>query len=174
MAIGSERVQPAKYESTAEGGKDADAGVYKNPTKIDPQEDAIESAGIYLQDATVRDENVYLARIAGESVSRDTIDTTPSPIQTTAKHKNLDTLLHAIAENNFAELTFTEGELTNVTTYTSAAKTEKIREDDLVYSDGDLSTYTSKQYSGGILVETISGNLSYTAGDLVSVTETTS
>lgn len=58
MAIGSDRVQLTKLESTVLGGDDNDAGPYGGDQPIDPQEDAIESAGAYVQDASNRDEDV--------------------------------------------------------------------------------------------------------------------
>lgn len=58
MAIGPDRVQVTKVESTALGGKDDDISAYGSPAPINPQEDAIETAGGYVQDASNRDENV--------------------------------------------------------------------------------------------------------------------
>ena len=62
MAIGIHRVQVTKKESTALGGSDADAGVYGNDDPINAQQDAMESAGVYLQDASNRDELVFICR----------------------------------------------------------------------------------------------------------------
>lgn len=72
MAIGNDRVQVTKKESSALGGDDSDAGLYGEPVPINPQEDAIESAGIYLQDETVRDEQVGLFRHDGKLMAKDT------------------------------------------------------------------------------------------------------
>jgi len=77
MAIGTERVQVAKYESSGGGGDDNDAGIHQNPTPINPQEDVVEAAGVYLQDASDRDQNVYIARASGRAVWRDTVVTSP-------------------------------------------------------------------------------------------------
>lgn len=71
MAIGPDRVQLLKDESTSGGGDPADVGPYGNPTPIEPQEDAIESAGVYLQDAANRDEEVYIYRDGDNMVLRD-------------------------------------------------------------------------------------------------------
>ena len=61
MAEPTDRVQLIKQESTALGGDDADAAEWgSNP--IEPQEDAIEAAGVYLQDAANRDEAVLIWR----------------------------------------------------------------------------------------------------------------
>lgn len=58
MSIGEDRVQVTKTESTALGGKDSDADIYGAPIPLNPQEDAIESAGGYVQDSSNRDEAV--------------------------------------------------------------------------------------------------------------------
>lgn len=84
MAIGSDRVQPAKYESTASGGDDADAGQLGNPDPINPQEDAIETCGHYFNDASNRDETVYIAREGADLVLRDQNNTTPVSLSTLA------------------------------------------------------------------------------------------
>lgn len=60
MAIGPDRVQVIKRESAALGGNSADDTDYLEP--IEPQEDAIECAGVYYQDALNRDEAVFTER----------------------------------------------------------------------------------------------------------------
>lgn len=69
MAIGADRVQVIKRESAADGGDGAEDFDYAAP--IAPQEDAIECAGVYLQDAINRDETVYVAREGSRLVFRD-------------------------------------------------------------------------------------------------------
>ena len=64
-----DRVQLTKYESTALGGQDADALPF--PAPLDPQEDAIETAGVYLQDASNRDETVLLSRSGDDMTFKD-------------------------------------------------------------------------------------------------------
>jgi hypothetical protein len=55
-----DRVQVLKRESAALGGDAADETPYDSP--IEPQEDALEAAGVYLQDPTHRDEQVLVRR----------------------------------------------------------------------------------------------------------------
>jgi hypothetical protein len=55
-----DRVQVLKQESAALGGDDADSEVFNAP--IEPQEDAIEVAGMYIQDVLNRDESTLLSR----------------------------------------------------------------------------------------------------------------
>jgi len=61
VAEPTDRVQVSKQESTALGGDDADAAEW-GPTPIEPQEDAIEAAGVYFQDAANRDEALLIWR----------------------------------------------------------------------------------------------------------------
>jgi hypothetical protein len=64
-----ERVQPYKSESTAAGGSDAEAAPY--PVLIKPQSEAIDAAGIYLQDLANYDYNVLISRSANDLVFTD-------------------------------------------------------------------------------------------------------
>lgn len=75
MAIGSDRVQVLKQESAALGGDGADDVPYT--TAINPQEDAIESGGVYFQDAGARDENVWIERNGNDLRFRDLNNVTP-------------------------------------------------------------------------------------------------
>jgi len=61
-------VQLIKWESTAGGGTEND----EVPTGIEPQEDNIECAGVYLQDADHRDRNVLMDRVGDDMVFKDT------------------------------------------------------------------------------------------------------
>ena len=62
----ADRVQVLKVESAENGGDAIDSRVF--PTPIQPQEDMIECAGVYLQNTNNRDENVYISR-EGNSIS---------------------------------------------------------------------------------------------------------
>lgn len=75
MAIGNDRCQVLKQESAALGGSGADDVPY--PAPINPQQDVIETAGVYLQDASNRDENVYIERHGSDLRFRDLNNTTP-------------------------------------------------------------------------------------------------
>jgi len=65
MTIGPDRVQVAKYETGSSGGDSNDESVMGGSEPIEPQEDAIESAGGYVQDASNRDETVGWHRVNG-------------------------------------------------------------------------------------------------------------
>ena len=60
MALPPDRVQVIKQESAALGGNPADELPFDAP--IEPQEDAIEAAGVYLQNAGNRDETTVIWR----------------------------------------------------------------------------------------------------------------
>lgn len=69
MAAPTDRVQLLKQESTAIGGQDADARDY--PVPLNSQQDAPEVMGIFLQDASNRDETTYIARAGNDMIFRD-------------------------------------------------------------------------------------------------------
>ena len=75
MAIGPDRVQVLKQESAALGGDGTEDVPYTTP--INPQEDVIETAGVYLQDAGARDENVWIERNGNDMRFRDVNNATP-------------------------------------------------------------------------------------------------
>jgi len=70
MAIGADRVQVFKIESTALGGKDAD-DLTGGPVPIRAQEDAIESSGWYVQDESNRDEDIAIFRDGDDLTFKD-------------------------------------------------------------------------------------------------------
>jgi len=65
-----ERVQLYKSESTAAGGTDAEAAPY--PVLIKPQTEAVDSAGMYVQDVSNYDYNVYIDRSGNDLRFTDT------------------------------------------------------------------------------------------------------
>jgi hypothetical protein len=75
MAVGPDRVQVLKQESAANGGDGADDVPYT--VSLSPQEDALEAAGVYFQDALNRDENVWIERNGNDMRFRDLNNTTP-------------------------------------------------------------------------------------------------
>lgn len=82
MAIGPDRIQVYKSESTAQGGSDLDSGPYGGPVAINPQEDAIEAAGFYLNDESNRDENVAVFRHGADLKFKD--ENNPAGLSLTA------------------------------------------------------------------------------------------
>lgn len=74
MTAPTDRVQLLKQETTALGGQDVDARDY--PVPVNPQQDAPEVMGIFVQDGSNRDENVYIARSGNDMVLKDVTNTT--------------------------------------------------------------------------------------------------
>lgn len=64
-----DRVQVVKRESTALGGQDVDASPWPEPIK--PQEDACEMAGVFVQDASNRDETTLISRSGDDMLFKD-------------------------------------------------------------------------------------------------------
>ena len=55
-----DRIQVMKQEWASQGGQPGEESA--RPKPIEPQEDAVEAAGLYLQDATHRDETTLIDR----------------------------------------------------------------------------------------------------------------
>lgn len=90
MTAPTDRVQLLKQESTALGGQDSDAKDY--PVPINPQQDAPELMGVFLQDGSNRDENCYITRSGNDMLFRDA---------TVAAEKTLTQLLTGLDFTNY-------------------------------------------------------------------------
>lgn len=104
-----DRVQVLKRESAELGGNAADEQLWDAP--IEPQEDAIEAAGIYLQDLANRDEVVLIARSGDDMTFKDVSNPSGKTLTelsasssgvTETIHKTLRQLIHFI-DNGPAE-----------------------------------------------------------------------
>ena len=75
-----------------------------------------------------------------------------------AAHEAYDTLTHNIAETHYEERTRVNNRITNITIYTDATKTTKIRElTNIVRVNNKISTYDIIQYdASGLVKNTIS------------------
>lgn len=173
-----DRVQLLKQESTAGGGNAADGNVpYDQP--IEPQEDAIEAAGVYLQDAVNRDEQVLVWRDGNDLKLKDVTNPagfTLSALSTggsgisAASHKTLRQLIHFIdggpaegfASGAYCELTGTVFPTASVW-WTSAAKTHKIVEQLVTWTGSNPTTVQWKVYDvdGTTVLATVTDTISY-------------
>lgn len=172
-----ERVQPLKHESTAEGGQDAQDAPF--PVVIMPQEDALESAGLYVQDGTYRDFNCLIYRVGNDLWFKDTTNGPHSLTEllansgiTAAQHKTLRQLIHFIDHGPAGG--FTSGAFketlpsgpfpTSVIWWTSAAKTAKIVEKTITWTGSNPTTIQWKMYDtdGTTVLETVTDAISYT------------
>jgi hypothetical protein len=179
MAIGTDRVQVTKVESTAQGGQDADAGPHGvNPLPLAPQEDAIESAGGYVQDASNRDEAVGWYRSDDDLCFFDAAPGNAAGHTLTAlltldlpSHRTADQLTHDLDEDYYAEYTYSGWRLATVIIWTSVAKVLKIREYTYTWSGGRVTGIVEQQYdSGGSVGETLTYTVAYTAHQVTSIT----
>ena len=65
-----------------------------------------------------------------------------------ATHEDLDTLVHQIDETSYDELTYSGAQVTFYVTWTSAAKTQKVREEQYTYNtDKTVSQLVAIQYN---------------------------
>jgi len=71
-----DRVQVVKWESSALGGTQNNT----QPTPINPQEDALEAMGLYLQDGSNRDTNILIARSGNDMTFKDVTNATPKTL----------------------------------------------------------------------------------------------
>jgi hypothetical protein len=81
---------------------------------------------------------------------------------TEAQHEALDTLAHEVAETSYLEVTRSSGQVSNVTTWETAAKLKKIRESAVARSSNQVSIVVETQYdaagaaiAGQILTHTV-------------------
>jgi len=91
-----------------------------------------------------------------------------------AQHRDLDQLVHDITETSYDEVTYSGGQVTNLTTWDSASKTTKIRETQVTYDAGKVSQTVEIQYeSDGVTVAAqFTEVYTYTAGKVSSVART--
>lgn len=155
MAIGPDRVQVLKQESAALGGDAADDAVYLTP--IDPTEDAIESAGGYVQaPSEPRDETVGWERDQGRLRLFD---------QEIALTSLLE-LARAVYPAAQAVVSYASGDVSSVSIYTDNTLTVLLSTATVTYSGGDVATVTEREYAGGIEKSRYLTTLTYSSGDV--------
>lgn len=88
------------------------------------------------------------------------------------EHELLDTLIHNIAETNYAEITRSSGKITDFIIWETAAKLKKIREYNVTRTSGRISSVVAKQYdSSGALKNTLTSTITRTSGRISSISE---
>jgi len=88
-------------------------------------------------------------------------------------HRNEDQLVHDIAETSFEEFTYTGNKVMSIVIWTTAGKTQKIRETLFTYTGNKVATVTTKQYDGAgtlIVGETLTETYSYSGNQVADVT----
>lgn len=175
MAIGTDKVQVLKQESGSLGGNPADDVPFPSP--IAPQEDVLESAGLYLQDATNRDETVFLERDNGAIRAQDANSGgAPSEIVTGYSHAGLRQLVHLAdgaggpweswASGSFRE-TLPSGSPfpTTIIWWTDPSKTAKIVQKTITFNGIHLPTVVSWAVfasDGTTVISTVTDTITYT------------
>lgn len=88
------------------------------------------------------------------------------------QHRNLDQLVHDVAENSFVEYIRTGNKVTAVNTWTSNAKTARIRKVDFTYTGNKVTGIVTRQYGpdGTTVLETLTETLVYSGNDLTDIT----
>jgi len=95
---------------------------------------------------------------------------------TPAEHEALDTLVHRLSETCYTEITRSNGRVTDVVVWTSAAKTTKVRETNITRTGNLISQVVEQQYdAAGSLVQTLTHAIARSGGRVESIatTETT-
>lgn len=174
-----DRVQVLKRESTAGGGDPADEAPWDAP--IEPQEDAVEAAGVYLQDASNRDETTLISRDGDDMLFQDGNNPAAKTLSellsgsgglTESGHRVLRQLIHFIDEGpaeGFASGAYKEilpsAAIfpTSVIWWESSSKLKKIVERDLTWTGPNLTTSVWKMYDtdGSTVLATITDTISY-------------
>jgi len=90
---------------------------------------------------------------------------------TTLQHRNLDQLVHLIAEDSFEEYIYGTGNrIDNIIVWTDSGMTTKIREEQFTYSGNRVDTAITIQYNAaGIAVETLIETFSYSGNKITSI-----
>lgn len=106
------------------------------------------------------------------SVSQDQIDTISASGITENQHRQLDQLVHNIAENSYTQLVYSGNKITDEIIWTTSGMTLKIRESNFTYTGNKVNQEICKQYNGaGSLVETSTKTYSYSGNSVVNITE---
>ncbi len=153
-----DRVQVLKRETAALGGDAADEQPWPEP--IAPQEDAIEAAGVYFQDASNRDETTLLSRSGNDMLFKDGNNPTAKTLTeviagsgalTESAHRTLRQLIHFIdggpaegfATGAYKEtLPAADPFPTTVTWWESSSKSKRIVEKTITRSGGGATNVT--------------------------------
>lgn len=89
---------------------------------------------------------------------------------TESQHRNLDQLVHLIAENSYLEIVKTGGKVSDIIIWSDNTKVLKIRETNITRTAGKVSQIVIKQYDEtGVLAETLTQTLNRTSGSVTSI-----
>jgi hypothetical protein len=87
-------------------------------------------------------------------------------------HRNLDQLVHGIAEDSYEEYTYTGTRVDQITIWTDSGKTIKIRQEVFTYTGNKLTMLVTTHYDAvGVLIsgETMTETYNYTGNKLDNI-----
>lgn len=189
MAI--DRVQVLKEESTALGGDDADATEW-GPTPLNPQEDALEARGYFIQDELNRDETTMVSRTGLDMTFKDGNNPAEKTLTellagagglTESGHRTLRQLIHFIDDGpaeGFASGAYKETTGTIFPTaevwWESNSKLKKIVSLDTTWTGVNITQEIWKVYDtdGSTVLATVTDAISYSGVFETSRTRTIS
>jgi len=167
-----DRVQVLKRETADLGGDPFDEQPWPEP--IQPQEDAVEVAGVYFQDASNRDESTLIDRNGDDMQFKD--GNNPTPVTLTdllgaaGAHETINSLVHNLSETMYQEITRTGGRVSGVVWWANSGKTLKIRELSLTRTAGKVSSVVLTQYDdSGTLIQTLTGTVNRVGGRVANI-----
>jgi hypothetical protein len=170
-----DRVQLVKWETAAKGGQVSDEEDI--PAEIEPEEDAIEVAGVYLQRPGARDTQVLMSRDLSDNLTfRDVASPTAKTLSdlvsrlTEPQHDALDDLVHGLAETHDVVVTRSAGKVTSVLARTQGASPKKIRETTLTRTASKVSQVDLVQYdAAGLEIQRLTGTITRTGGKVSQI-----
>jgi len=157
----------------------AAAGIYTVESVSDQQnlivkEAVVDSTGgtiaIYHPNAATRIgvDDATFDHVAGNTLHEclASIDDLTSPYA----HRDLDQLVHNIAETSYEEVTYTGVNPTSLIVWTNSGKTIKIREEQYTWNGNKVNTLTMIQYNAaGAEVERVVETYTYTGSKVTSI-----
>ncbi len=171
----ADRVRVTKHEYASVGGDPTDETDFIDD--IDPNEDGVDARSLFLQSDTSSDSDVEVTRDSSDRMTfKDGDNTTPVPLTdliggglTPTTHRDIDQLVHMLAENAYYEVTYAGPRVTAETWWTDAAKTAKIREVTYGYTGSRVSSETWRQYdASGVQIATFAVTYTYTGPRVTS------
>jgi hypothetical protein len=87
------------------------------------------------------------------------------------EHRAQDQLVHPVSEDSYETYAYVGNNLTEVIVWTDLTMTQKIREELYTYTGLNPTQIVTKQYDGdGLLVETLTEDITYTGLKVISLT----
>ena len=171
-------VQVIKQEWQSLGGDAGDEAPYSTPIEV--TEDAIEAAAVLFQETGRRDKSAAIWPDNGKIRFRDSENTgsgktltelaSGSGGLTESSHEALDSLVHAISETSYEEVTYSSGKISAITVWETDDKLKKIREELYTYTGSKITQIVTNHYDGsGVIVQTVTESITYDGSKIESI-----